>query len=423
MPVELSPSEREHYLHDNEAKRNDVNAAIGTAVTDADKQSVVEDVVQKVKDAETVAEAASNAAAANTHNGSIDSVPQSEIANARIARGALMRLLQISRKRDTGDVPPINPILIPEHSQKLLSALDAKFQNNFSDTTAVILYPLVIKAINHDLSADELTQEFNAMRGRLHPTTLTKMSEVLIERSADYGMSEVDAKDRFDVGDVTMAKEVRRTPWSEREKTLYKEILNDIDAHPFSGSTVEETTNNRHKLWSAINNGDRDEVKRILTGWSDAKVDDLLRLSNQEAQNGGDDALGLYGINPEDVMIFHSQYVESHFDDYFERVQVKGKYQYQFRSAKVDEMIEAIYHATNNITAGARANPESEWRDNYNDLQEGRAVRELRNKLYEIAENPRIHRLLVDETSRWALRDSCYAIASEIDFEISAREA
>ena len=424
MPVELTPSPNpEHYTADNQVVRQTFETVVA-GLAPADKDIVAAEIKQRVIDATDIAEEAAAAAAAlaAVTDQQVETIPPTEVSNAKTARGAVIQLFHVIRLADRGEIPRGSLNIIPPRSRNLLRVLDRQLDNKLSDSSAVIIFPLITKVINNELSAEELEREFNNIKSRLHPTTAKKIRDAILERHNDYGLSEDEAKSRFEVDEsLRDMSVVRRGPRNETERGQYEQLLRDVDCYP-SGADVspDERAIKQGELWSAINRNSVDEAYNLLRshGWTREKVEQLVHLTHTQSHMA-DERLRDYAITSDDIAVFDARYVEASFDNFFEVIDGRWVPKPEFKG----KLIEAVYRSTNKITARVGANPDAEWRDNFSDFREGAAVSVLRSRIYSLLDNESLQRRLVDDNSRRQFRDMVIEAAAEIDYEVGIREA
>lgn len=424
--VELTPSDKEHFSNNNPEVRTllDVDIATALAHVPPNTDAVASALVAGIDAIEDTVKEVDKQMRASSVGKPVESIPNdiNIMTDARVARRSIIRLLHMAgRQVPSGFV--IDSSLISPESNNLLREIDDKIQNNLNESSAVILFPMIQKlARNTALTRAEIEAEFDRMQGRMAAQTLKKIGEAIVARSADYGMAPADAQVRFVdnvVDQVGGALHETGRPLTPTEQARFDHLQDEINQH-LNATIADPATRIRelNLLKDAISRRDTAEVMRRL-GWPQAKVEELFKLDRNVRGQVKDD-LSRYGIMPEDLVIFDPRHIEQNFSSYFERRDGKWQVKEEFHQ----QLIKSIYENTNKLLQKASANPNSDWKDHFTDMYEGRIVRELKDIVTAIADDERLlQRFGGDVASERALRDIVYGASSEVDMEISMREA
>ena len=418
------------FIADNALRRANVDEAIRTSVTDAEKQQKVRDVLDNVADAEEHYNVAESSAITPRGAAAADVAHSKD--SAKEVRRAIMQLLQMVVKDAAGDVDigAAAANAIPDRSKQLLQKLNTKIGNNLSESGAVFLYPLVKAAVSGEIPVDQLQRTFNGMKGKVHQSLLKKVRDAIVEQHADYGQTEAEFEALFDHETMTGStiREVDRdprgrrgpemSPLSANEQTQAQELWDEINEYPPAAITDSAIrTQLRNELLQDIARKDVDGIAAKLN-WSRDKAQSLLAIE-QRIIGPNDERLRDYSITAEDLQAFNPAYVLSRFDYFFKEKDGKLQANDTFKG----ELVRGVYQSTNKLLQRVSANPDAEWRDNFSDLREGAIVSEIRNRLFSILDSPGLMARIGGRDAQMAFRDVIFNTVSEIDYEISAREA
>lgn len=431
MSIEKQPGDRDYFEADNNLVRSVVNTvdipaflATSPASTDAQMRDYIDDLDQKKDRVETlVAEAQVYSA---TTGSPIEQVPPASKPDAAVVRRSIIRLFQFLSADQAGALGGLPGTILSPQSKNLILRMDHHIGDKLSESSAIVIFPMVQKLLNGPLSQAQLEEEFDKMQGRMAKSTLEKIGKAVVDRYTDYGYATVaDAENRFVNNIVDPLRgnlQNVNKPLTASEQARYDDYLDRINQN-YPPSTITDTDERERlakKLWADIKKKDKAAVSSQL-GWTNADVDELFSLDRDVlVPKRGDDILSDYGIHPTDLVMFDPNHIDSNFVKYFNNERGVWRANEHFRA----ELIKTLYDNTNKILQKASASPNSDWKDHFNDLVEGRAVRELKDRLTAIADDKRlISHFGGDEISKRALRDMILSTATEIDMEISMREA
>lgn len=229
-----------------EQMQKDVDAV----ATDKQKASVLQRVLEVFRDKKNTAELMRNMGAAN-RGGSIPAEQKDELKDLKRATAQLLKGISLVRKvaGPTGQIDEallVTPV--SEKSLRLINNLDQKIGNTIPDNAIPYLYPLLAKAINSEMTFDEIKSEFNTLKQYLRYSTklVQEIGEALVKTAEEsYGKARADA-----------------------ERELGQDVLNN------PAQAIKEA--NLDQLRREVEDGQERETREILKKFGDPKDKDLI---------------------------------------------------------------------------------------------------------------------------------------------------